>query len=119
MPHTEKKESSTSVATERNSAPVVLGHNRAIKSKRIPRSTLILEWFNIMPEDRPEKATDLRACIRKICARPSLSGKENSTRRSKRPGRSKAGSRVSGLHNRNQKLVAIETVPKFRTCLWP
>jgi hypothetical protein len=33
----------TSVATERSSAPVVLGHNLAIKSKRIPRSTLILD----------------------------------------------------------------------------
>ena len=33
----------TSVETDRSSAPVVLGHNRAIKSKRMSRSTLILE----------------------------------------------------------------------------
>jgi hypothetical protein len=32
----------TSVATDLNSAPVVLGHRRAIKSNRISRSTLML-----------------------------------------------------------------------------
>jgi hypothetical protein len=32
----------TSVATERSSAPVVFGHNLAIKSKRIFLSTLML-----------------------------------------------------------------------------
>ena len=32
----------TSVATDRSSAPVVLGHNRAMRSNRISRSTLIL-----------------------------------------------------------------------------
>ena len=31
-----------SVATDRSSAPVVLGHSRAIKSKRMLRTTLIL-----------------------------------------------------------------------------
>jgi hypothetical protein len=71
----------TSVATDRNSAPVVFGHKRAMRSNRISLSTLIL-----------------RAWIRRMCALPSLSGNENSIRRSSRPGRNRAGSRVSGLH---------------------
>jgi hypothetical protein len=71
----------TSVATDRNSAPVVFGHNRAMRSNRMLLSTLIL-----------------RAWIRRMCARPSLSGNENSIRRSRRPGRIRAGSSVSGLY---------------------
>jgi hypothetical protein len=62
----------------------------------------------------------LRAWIRRMCARPSLSGNENSIRRSSRPGRNKAGSRVSGLHRSQSRkkrprrcahlLVAINTL---------
>lgn len=87
----------TSVATDRSSAPVVLGHNRAIRSKRISRSTLILLLTINCSSPREREGTNLRAWIRRMCARPSLSGRENSTRRSRRPGRSRAGSRVSGL----------------------
>jgi len=90
-----------SVATDRSSAPVELGHNRAIKSKRISRSTLILKRENqvsmIIAASKDREWTNLRAWIRRICARPSLSGRPNSTRRSNRPGRRSAGSRVSGL----------------------
>lgn len=70
----------TSVATDLSSAPVVFGHNRAIRSNRMSLSTLIL-----------------RAWIRRMWARPSLSGSANSIRRSIRPGRRRAGSSVSGL----------------------
>ena len=62
----------------------------------------------------------LRAWIRRMCARPSLSGNENSIRRSRRPGRNNAGSRVSGLRKsqssrnttqtRAYLLVAISTL---------
>lgn len=69
-----------SVATDRSSAPVEFGHNRATRSKRIFCSTDI----------------DL-ACMRKMFDLPSRSGSENSILRSRRPGRSKAGSNVSGL----------------------
>mmetsp|Transcript_39102 Transcript_39102/g.92524 ORF Transcript_39102/g.92524 Transcript_39102/m.92524 type:complete len:382 (+) Transcript_39102:527-1672(+) len=76
-----------SVQTERKSAPVQLGHSRASSSNRMSRSQLmLLEW------------------ILKISVRPSRSGTPNSTRLSMRPGRSSAGSRVSGL------LVAISTL---------
>ena len=87
----------TSVATDRNSAPVVFGHKRAIRSNRMSLSTLIL-----------------RAWIRRMWARPSLSGNENSIRRSKRPGRIKAGSSVSGLW-RNQFTKSTPT-EIFVTC---
>ena len=45
--------------------------------------------------------------MRRICARPSTSGSENSTRRSNRPGRSNAVSSVSGL-KRGQHIVTID-----------
>lgn len=50
-------------------------------------------------------ATHLRAWIRRMCARPSLSGNENSTRRSRRPGRRSAGSRVSGLSYTSEAII--------------
>eukprot|EP00160_Parvularia_atlantis_P015903 Unigene4784_Nuclearia_a/m.14626 Unigene4784_Nuclearia_a/g.14626 ORF Unigene4784_Nuclearia_a/g.14626 Unigene4784_Nuclearia_a/m.14626 type:complete len:383 (+) Unigene4784_Nuclearia_a:128-1276(+) len=76
-----------SVQTLRSSAPVVLGQRRAMSSKRMPRSQLMLcEW------------------ILRMLARPSRSGRLNSTRRSRRPGRRRAGSRVSG------RLVAMRTL---------
>lgn len=37
----------TSVATDLSSAPVVLGHRRAIRSKRISRSTLMLRRLTV------------------------------------------------------------------------
>lgn len=55
----------------------------------------------------------LRAWIRRMCARPSLSGSENSTRRSRRPGRRRAGSRVSGLANETYQLQSSQ--PKQKT----
>ena len=70
----------------RNALPVLLGHKRASNSKRMSRSTLME-----------------RAWILKMCVRPSRSGRPNSTLRSKRPGRIRAGSRVSG------RFVAIRT----------
>mmetsp|Transcript_20111 Transcript_20111/g.52208 ORF Transcript_20111/g.52208 Transcript_20111/m.52208 type:complete len:201 (+) Transcript_20111:198-800(+) len=76
-----------SVQTDLMSAPVVLGHSRASNSKRMSRSVLME-----------------RAWILKMCARPSRSGGPNSTLRSSRPGRSNAGSSVSG------RLVAISTL---------
>lgn len=42
MKHQHTKPFHTSVATDLNSAPVVLGHKRAIKSNRMSRSTLML-----------------------------------------------------------------------------
>mmetsp|Transcript_7571 Transcript_7571/g.24890 ORF Transcript_7571/g.24890 Transcript_7571/m.24890 type:complete len:268 (+) Transcript_7571:424-1227(+) len=73
-----------SMHTERRSAPVQLGQRRASSSKRMSRSQLMeREW------------------IWKMAARPSRSGRPNSTFRSMRPGRNRAGSRVSG------RLVAI------------
>mmetsp|Transcript_28603 Transcript_28603/g.71187 ORF Transcript_28603/g.71187 Transcript_28603/m.71187 type:complete len:236 (-) Transcript_28603:583-1290(-) len=74
-----------SMQTLRMSAPVVFGHSRANSSKRMSRSQFIE-----------------RAWIWKMDARPSKSGRPNSTFRSRRPGRSSAGSRVSG------RLVAIK-----------
>jgi hypothetical protein len=53
---------------------------------------------------------NLRACIRRIWARPSLSGRENSTRRSIRPGRNSAGSRVSGLKKKKLQKTKIKDV---------
>ena len=76
-----------SVQTDLISAPVLLGHNLASSSYRMSRSTDID-----------------RAWIRKMLIRPSWSGRPNSTFRSRRPGRRRAGSRVSGL------LVAIKTL---------
>mmetsp|Transcript_27584 Transcript_27584/g.47235 ORF Transcript_27584/g.47235 Transcript_27584/m.47235 type:complete len:361 (-) Transcript_27584:175-1257(-) len=80
-----------SMQTERMSAPVVFGHRRARSSKRMSRSQFIE-----------------RAWIWKMEARPSRSGRPNSTFRSRRPGRSSAGSSVSG------RLVAIRilTLPR-------
>merc|ERR1711871_1590793 len=76
-----------SVQTLRSSAPVVFGQSRARSSKRMSRSAaIVLAW------------------ILRICVLPSRSGKPNSTLRSNRPGRNKAGSKVSGL------LVAINTL---------
>mmetsp|Transcript_12085 Transcript_12085/g.40416 ORF Transcript_12085/g.40416 Transcript_12085/m.40416 type:complete len:260 (-) Transcript_12085:488-1267(-) len=80
-----------SMQTERKSAPVQFGHSRASSSKRMSRSQFIeREW------------------IWKMDARPSKSGRPNSTLRSMRPGRSSAGSSVSG------RLVAIKilTLPR-------
>ena len=75
-----------SVHTDRISAPVVLGHNLASSSNRMPLSQFIpLEW------------------ILKIWVLESRSGRANSTFRSSRPGRRIAGSSVSG------RLVAIRT----------
>ena len=45
--------------------------------------------------------------IFRICVRPSLSGKLNSTFRSRRPGRSRAGSRVSGLGISGAKGICV------------
>ncbi|EEQ39250.1 hypothetical protein CLUG_03378 [Clavispora lusitaniae ATCC 42720] len=68
-----------SVHTERNSAPVAFGHKREINSHRMSFSQLmVFAW------------------IRKMLARPSKSGKENSTFRSISPGRNNAGSKVLG-----------------------
>mmetsp|Transcript_8878 Transcript_8878/g.28174 ORF Transcript_8878/g.28174 Transcript_8878/m.28174 type:complete len:205 (+) Transcript_8878:331-945(+) len=76
-----------SVQTERRSAPVVLGQRRARRSKRMSRSTaMVLAW------------------MRRTWVRPSRSGRPNSTLRSRRPGRRRAGSRVSG------RLVAMRTL---------
>mmetsp|Transcript_46775 Transcript_46775/g.105793 ORF Transcript_46775/g.105793 Transcript_46775/m.105793 type:complete len:205 (-) Transcript_46775:766-1380(-) len=76
-----------SVHTLRSSAPVVLGQRRARSSYRMSRSTaMVLVW------------------ILKMCVRPSRSGRPNSTLRSRRPGRSSAGSRVSG------RFVAMRTL---------
>jgi hypothetical protein len=86
----------TSVATERNSAPVVLGQSLAMRSKRMSLSTFILS-LKLDDALRLAHNTNLLACMRSICALPSVSGKENSTRRSRRPGLSSAGSSVSGL----------------------
>mmetsp|Transcript_37205 Transcript_37205/g.91581 ORF Transcript_37205/g.91581 Transcript_37205/m.91581 type:complete len:377 (+) Transcript_37205:303-1433(+) len=76
-----------SVHTDRRSAPVQLGQRRARSSKRMLLSQLMLLLW-----------------ILKISVRPSRSGTPNSTRLSMRPGRSSAGSRVSGL------LVAMSTL---------
>lgn len=87
------------MATDLSSAPVLLGQRRAMRSNRIPRSTLML--FSRTKHQRQIltvlEGWYLRAWIRNICARPSLSGRENSIRRSIRPGRNNAGSSVSGL----------------------
>mmetsp|Transcript_945 Transcript_945/g.2027 ORF Transcript_945/g.2027 Transcript_945/m.2027 type:complete len:216 (-) Transcript_945:688-1335(-) len=76
-----------SVHTDRRSAPVQLGQSLARSSKRMSRSQFMLALW-----------------IRKISVRPSRSGTPNSTRLSIRPGRSSAGSSVSGL------LVAMSTL---------
>jgi hypothetical protein len=76
-----------SVHTLRISAPVELGHSLASSSNLMSRSTLMD-----------------RAWILKMCVRPSRSGSPNSTFLSRRPGRIRAGSRVSG------RLVAISTL---------
>mmetsp|Transcript_15552 Transcript_15552/g.62609 ORF Transcript_15552/g.62609 Transcript_15552/m.62609 type:complete len:205 (-) Transcript_15552:770-1384(-) len=76
-----------SVQTERRSAPVVLGQSRARRSYRMSRSTAMV-----------------RAWIFKTCVRPWRSGSPNSTFRSRRPGRSSAGSSVSG------RFVAMRTL---------
>ena len=58
-------------------------------------------------------------CTLSICSRPRISGKPTSTWRSKRPGRSNAGSRTSG------RLVAAITIipslppkPSISTSIW-
>mmetsp|Transcript_383 Transcript_383/g.989 ORF Transcript_383/g.989 Transcript_383/m.989 type:complete len:216 (-) Transcript_383:337-984(-) len=76
-----------SVHTERMSAPVELGQRRARSSNRMSRSQFMV-----------------RLWIWKIWVRDSRSGSPNSTLRSRRPGRSSAGSSVSGL------LVAMRTL---------
>ena len=87
----------TSVATDRNSAPVVLGQSLAMRSKRMSRSTLMLSQPISRVIKGPHDCAYLLAWIRSMCARPSASGSENSTLRSNLPGRRSAGSRVSGL----------------------
>ncbi len=87
----------TSVATDRNSAPVVLGQSLAMRSKRMSRSTLMLSQRISRVMMRSHNCVYLLAWIRSMCARPSASGSENSTLRSNRPGLRSAGSRVSGL----------------------
>ena len=76
-----------SVHTDRISAPVLFGQRRARSSNLMSRSTLIG-----------------RAWILNMWVRPSRSGRPNSTFLSRRPGRMRAGSRVSGL------FVAINTL---------
>mmetsp|Transcript_3129 Transcript_3129/g.7941 ORF Transcript_3129/g.7941 Transcript_3129/m.7941 type:complete len:248 (+) Transcript_3129:25-768(+) len=76
-----------SVHTERRSAPVQLGHRRARSSKRMLESQLMLDVW-----------------ILKISVLPSRSGTPNSTLLSILPGRSRAGSSVSG------RLVAMRTL---------
>mmetsp|Transcript_12487 Transcript_12487/g.31710 ORF Transcript_12487/g.31710 Transcript_12487/m.31710 type:complete len:216 (-) Transcript_12487:765-1412(-) len=76
-----------SVQTERMSAPVELGQSLARSSNRMPRSMFIVFVW-----------------MAKICVLLSRSGKPNSTFLSRRPGRSSAGSRVSG------RLVAMSTL---------
>lgn len=61
--------------------PVELGQRRARSSNRMSRSMFIV-----------------RVWILKIWVRDSRSGNPNSTLRSNRPGRKRAGSNVSGLH---------------------
>ncbi|KAH3684675.1 hypothetical protein WICPIJ_004362 [Wickerhamomyces pijperi] len=77
-----------SVQTDLNSAPVEFGHNLEINSHLISLSTLIaLEW------------------ILKMLARPSKSGRENSTFLSILPGLKRAGSKVFGLFVANITLI--------------
>ncbi|KAI7724276.1 26S protease regulatory subunit [Hortaea werneckii] len=88
-----------SVATARSSAPVELGHRREINSHRISRSTdMLLAW------------------IRRILARPSVSGRENSIFRSIRPGRIRAGSRVEGRLVANMTLM-LPRLSKPSSCV--
>jgi len=65
-----------------NNIPVEFGQSRAKSSNRIS-----LSQFMVL------------VCILNICVLLSKSGRPNSTLRSNRPGRSSAGSRVSGLQN--------------------
>lgn len=46
-----------------------------------------------------------------MCALPSLSGSENSIRRSRRPGRNSAGSRVSGL------MIYVRDITRSAKCV--
>ena len=86
------------VATDWSSAPIMLGHSHAIRSKRMLRSTPMLGNESQLREFAcREWAIYLRVWMRRMCARPSLSGSENSTRRSRRPGHKSAGFRVSSL----------------------
>lgn len=64
----------------KDNIPVEFGHSRAKSSNRIS-----LSQFMVL------------VCILNICVLLSKSGRPNSTLRSNRPGRSSAGSRVSGL----------------------
>lgn len=64
-----------SVATDRSSAPVELGHSRAIKSKRISRSTLILKRENSALDDHRSKQRlrmDEPSCVDPENVCPSL-----------------------------------------------
>mmetsp|Transcript_9348 Transcript_9348/g.28124 ORF Transcript_9348/g.28124 Transcript_9348/m.28124 type:complete len:605 (+) Transcript_9348:419-2233(+) len=53
----------------------------------------------------------VRVCTARMAARPSTSGGPTSSKRSKRPGRSRAGSTMSG------RLVAANTVTPVRSCM--
>ena len=84
-----------SVATLLSSAPVLLGHNLEMSSHRISLSTdMLFAW------------------MRRMLARPSRSGRENSIFRSIRPGRMSAGSRVEGRLVANMTLMLpLESKP--------
>jgi hypothetical protein len=136
-----------SVQTERSSAPVALGQRRAMRSKRMLRSTDMLtrerarvsnrsrwRWRRKgrrstregetageerrREEGKRRRGTHLRAWIRRMWARPSASGRENSMRRSIRPGRRRAGSRVSGLvrDTTGQQRYSEEGMKQRLTC---
>jgi hypothetical protein len=76
----------TSVATDRSSAPVVLGHNLAIKSKRISLSTLMLEIQNkrnknaLETEYKPSRVYPQNMCATFIVRQRKLDSSVNSPR---------------------------------------
>ena len=59
------------------------------------------------------------ACTRKICSRPFTSGRSTVTWRSKRPGRSSAGSRMSGrLVAAIRMTDSLSSKPSISTSSW-
>src|SRR4030095_5090515 len=124
---------------ERRSAPIMIlslarSSSSIVTVRRVARAANNAASFTRFARSAPEKpgvprammfgftssaSGSLRMCTLRICSRPRTSGSGTTTWRSKRPGRSSAGSRTSG------RLVAAMTItpslpskPSISTSSW-